>query len=268
MKSLFLLFALMPFAKAQDVKVVEVEEPVRLIRVELLVVRLPEAAAVELQPELRDPARVAKAQEKLLAMVKKKEAELIDWPVVMTKSGNRAVVENIHEVKYPIAFEQPQVVPAKPVDPKHTMVAKPTAPENPAPAKPEAGDAPAVVVVGGVATTFETRNTGVTLEIEPNILPDGKTVEVQMAPQHVTLVGYRQEKMEVIGKYSVAVEQPEFQTQKTTTNLTLQSGQPHLVAFYKLRQPAGTVELFLTTLTIVEMGKQKVLREVPLKPGP
>src|SRR5881394_2850689 len=83
--------------------------PTDQIRAELLVVRLPTARAIELQPELRDPSRIAAAQEKLLTMAKNKEAELVDWPIICTLSGNRAVAENVQEVRYPNQYESPKV---------------------------------------------------------------------------------------------------------------------------------------------------------------
>lgn len=254
----FLTFTLTYPARAQ--KMVEVEEPMRLIRAELLVVRLPEAAAMELQPALQDAAQVAGAQKKLIGMIQKKQAELIDWPTVTTISGNRAVVENVHEVKYAIEFEGPFTVD-EPVNPQAEKVATPTAPDTPAKGAKKGPE-----VMGGVPTTFETRNVGVTLEIEPNISEDGKTVSAQLAPQHVELVGYRKEKMEFNDRPAVVVEQPVFQTRKVSTNVVFRSGEPQMLGFYKLKEPAaGKVEIFLVTITLVEKGMQKVMRHVEEK---
>jgi hypothetical protein len=247
---LLLLMLSLPVA-AQ--KVVEVEEPLELIRAELLVVQVPEAAALELQPELQDAAKVAGAQAKLLEMIKQKKAELIDWPTITGKPGNRMVVENIQEIKYPIEFEGPFTLP-DPVDPAVTTVPTPTAPDVDAGKKKEE-------FIGGVPTTFETRNVGVTLEVEANLQPGEKTIDAQFAAQHVVLNGYRKEKMEIAGKHPVVVEQPEFHNRKTVTNLVFQSGVPQMVGFHKLKQPAGKVEIFLVTMTVIEMGKRKALRE-------
>jgi hypothetical protein len=248
-------------------KIVEVEEPVRLVRAELLVVRLPEAAALELQPALRDAAQVVEAQKKLIGMIQKKQAELIDWPTITTISENRAVAENIHEVKYPIEFEGPFTVDEV-VNPQVERVADAKAPDAPAKsgepgtAPSKEGKKPEPQLVGGVPTTFETRNVGVTLEIEPTVSEDGKTVTAQLAPQHVEMVGYRREKMEFNDRPTVVVEQPVFQTRKVSTNVVFRSGEPQMLGFYKLKEPAaGKVEIFLVTLTVMEVGKRKVLRE-------
>jgi hypothetical protein len=244
------------------------EPPPALIRVELLIVRLPTDRALELQPELRDPARVAAAQDKLLALIQKKQAQLVDWPVLTTKSGNRAVLENIHEERYPIEYQPPKVVAAPPESPDPQHVDKPEAPaaEKPAPKKENAAGpqpAPPPVVkladrmIAGVPSTFETRNVGVTLEIEPNVAPDGQNIDAQLAPQHITLLGFRRHKLEVEGKYTVVTETPEFQTEKVSTSITLPSGQPHLLSFHQLQQPADTVELFILKMTLLPMGKAR-----------
>ena len=39
-------------------------------------------------------------------------------------------------------------------------------------------------------TTFETRNTGVTLEVEPVVGPDGETIDLNLAPQVVEFDGF------------------------------------------------------------------------------
>ncbi len=262
MKSFLLLATLMApvLAPAEDAPPLPPPTP-PLIRVELLIVRLPENRALDLQPELRDPARVAAAQEKLLTMIKKKEAQLIDWPVLTTKSGNRAVVENIHEVRYPIGYEAPKVVavPSENPDPQHVDKPEAPAPTVRAPEKSKPTP-PADVKLGdrtiaGVPSVFETRNTGVVLEVEPNIADDGKTIDAQLGAQHVTLLGYRREKLEVEGKFAVVTEVPEFQTAKTSTNVTLPSGQPFLLSFQQLQRPEHTVELFLLKMTALPAGR-------------
>lgn len=80
---------------------------------------------------------------------------LLAAPRVTTKSGQRAVIEIIREFRYATTFQ---------ADPKH----------------PD----------GMVPTAFETRNVGITLEVEPTVGPDGSTVDLGLVPQIVELTGF------------------------------------------------------------------------------
>src|SRR4051812_29049649 len=65
------------------------------IRVEVLMVALPQEKALLLLPALRDEQKIDGAVGELLAMVAKKEAMLMGWPMIWAKSGTRASVESI-----------------------------------------------------------------------------------------------------------------------------------------------------------------------------
>lgn len=226
---------------------------VRQIRIELLVVQLPERRAITLQRDLRDPARVKRGQQALLDLIDKGEAQLVDWPIVRTLAGNRVVAENISEIRYPIEFAQPRVI-ENPVSPDATITQNPIAPDAAAVSaeisKPKGSAKEPPKLLAGIPTTFETRNAGVTLEIEPVISDDGKTVSMQLAPQHVMFNGNRRTTVEAPGQYSVSVDQPMFHTQKVSTNVVVKSGEPYLFGFQKLPTPERTVEIWMLTATV------------------
>ena len=116
-----------------------------------------------------------------------------------TKSGQRAVIEAIDEVRYASGF-----APGKTRD------------DFPTP------------------TEFETRNVGDTFEIEPATGPDGLTCDVNLVPQRVSLAGFR----DLTGMSDdPPVGQPLFVTQKLTTSTTLQFDQVRLIGTYS--PPAG-----------------------------
>src|SRR5205085_11910170 len=91
-------------------------------------------------------------------------------PRVTTKSGQRAVIEIVREFRYPTQYTPPQV-------PTFSSGGVGTAP------------APAVVTPT-TPTAFETRNTGVTLEVEPVVGPDGVTIDLNLVPQVVEFEGF------------------------------------------------------------------------------
>jgi hypothetical protein len=240
------------------------------VRLELLIVRLPQQRAMALQADLRDPSRAKRAQQVLLELVEKNEAELVDWPIVRTVSGNRAVAENVSEIRFPIEFAPPRVV-ENPVSPKIETVKTPTAPElaeiQAQSAKEKAAARPGTpALIAGIPSTFETRNAGVTFEVEPVVQDDGKTIAMQLAPQHVFLKGFRPATVEAPGKYRATVEQPEFHTQKVSANIVTKSGEPYLLSFKKLTDPKNTVEIFLLTATI-ESIEAPPANDPPAKPA-
>ena len=221
------------------------------VRLELLVARLPEAKAIELQPVLRDPATCGTALEKILAMIGKKEAELVDWPILVTKSGQIARTENVQEVRYAAEYAAPDVkVPTE--ETGTAVVPNPTAPTSDEKKAVKPKEALTVRVLNGLPSAFEKRDAGVTLEVEPTVEADGVTVEVQVAPQHVTLTGWHKLSVENSHAEKISVEQPDFHTIKTNTRLTVTSGQSALLAFQKLPETPGRIEVFILTTTVLK----------------
>lgn len=221
------------------------------VRIELLVARLPEARAAGLRAELSDPAKSSAAQDKLLAMIAKKEAELVDWPILTIQSAQTGQAVNVHELRYASEYgNAPFPAPQHGDGPAN--VAEPKAPDNAAKDQP-AGAAMRGQTDSSVApTSFEKRDLGVTLEAEPEVSPDGMTVRLNIAASHVTLLGWTKATAESTKLGKITVEQPKFQTLKSKTDITIQSGRPVLLGFHKLQEPPKTVELFIVTATVLK----------------
>src|SRR5437016_12131599 len=105
------------------------------------------------------------------ALNQKKGIDLLSAPRVTTKSGQRAVIEIVREFRYPTQFTPPQV-----------------------PSITGGGSGTGTVSISGVTpttpTAFETRNTGVTLEVEPVVGPDAVTIDLNLVPQVVEFEGF------------------------------------------------------------------------------
>jgi general secretion pathway protein D len=108
------------------------------------------------------------------ALNQKKGVDLMAAPKVTTKSGQKATITISREFPYPQEFEPPQV------------------PQN-------SGGGSAVVGISSVSdpivtpsfpTDFTTRNLGVTLEVEPQIGPDGYTIDLTLSPEVVDFEGF------------------------------------------------------------------------------
>ena len=165
------------------------------------------------------------------ALNQKKGVDLLSAPRVTTKSGQRAVIEIIREFRYPTEFDPPQI-------PQNfgnqgnngggggglgvTIVSAPSS----------------FPVTPTTPTSFETRNTGVTLEVEPVIGPDGYTIDLNLVPQVVEFEGFINYGSPIqttatnpitgISSTNVITEntinQPIFSTRKVTTSVSVFDG--------------------------------------------
>jgi general secretion pathway protein D len=107
------------------------------------------------------------------ALNQKKGVDLLSAPRLTTKSGQRAVIEIVREFRYPTQFQPPQI-------PQTVGNVSGTS----------ATGAASIPVTPTTPTAFETRNTGVTLEVEPVVGPDGVTIDLNLVPQVVEFEGF------------------------------------------------------------------------------
>ncbi len=123
--------------------------------------------------------------------------------ILRTKSGQRAQLENATNYIYPTEFSPPQLAGSFMAD------KTPPPPVPPIPATP---------------TAFGNKEAGDTLEAEPTISKDLKSVDFQFQVSHVRFA--RREKW---GQGLAELEQPLLETQKLTTNVSAAVGSPRLV---------------------------------------
>ena len=92
-----------------------------------------------------------------------KSADLVTAPTVVTKSAQKARIEVVRELIYPVEFDPPEL-------PQEVSVGVGAGIFPVTPAHP---------------TTFEMRPTGVTLEVDPQVGPDSYTIDLSLAPEVV-----------------------------------------------------------------------------------
>ncbi len=220
------------------------------ISVDVQMVAVEEGKALELIPDLQsgEQASVEAAWNKLQAMIKAKEAILMGWPMVRLVDTNRSVSESILEQRYPTEFQPP--LPSTP------DAAKPPAERAVSEQKPPVDQKPAAdqpTMKNAVPTAFETRNLGTTLEVEANVLDEGKRVHLDLAPQRVELIAMEKNGSELDqGKTIVQTPQPLFGSSKTQQSLTVHNGERQLIAVHKLTKPAGYIELHLVRALVTK----------------
>ncbi len=165
------------------------------------------------------------------ALNQKKGIDLLSAPRVTTKSGQRAVVEIIREFRYPTEFDPPQI-------PQNVGSLNSTT-FDPVTGILSTGSGTATFpVTPTTPTAFETRNTGITLEVEPIVGPDGYTIDLNLVPQVVEFDGFinygspiTTSSISLIGipQQTVltanVINQPVFSTRKITTSVSIWDGQ-------------------------------------------
>jgi len=159
-------------------------------------------------------------------LAQKKGTDLMTAPSVTAKSGQKATIEIIREFIYPTEYEPPQI--------PQTM-------------GQNQGGGTTVISGGGgggsfpvtpaTPTAFETRNTGVTLEIEPTIGENDYVIDLRFVPEIVEFEGFinygspiQTTSTDMLGNPVTNVltenriEMPVFATRRVNTQLTIYDG--------------------------------------------
>jgi general secretion pathway protein D len=173
------------------------------------------------------------------ALNQKKGVDLLSAPRVTTKSGQRAIIEIVREFRYPTQFQPPQIPQTV------GTVRNESATGDVIPAIIPLGNTSSVPVTPTTPTAFETRNTGVTLEVEPVVGPDGVTIDLNLVPQVVEFEGFINYGSPILSPSSSfldtvanlvrttpqnvitpnVINQPIFSTRKVTTSVSVWDGQ-------------------------------------------
>ncbi|MEI6277897.1 MAG: Amuc_1098 family type IV pilus outer membrane protein [Verrucomicrobiae bacterium] len=160
------------------------------------------------------------------ALNQKKGVDLMSAPKVTTKSGNKAVIKVVRNFPYPTEFSPPEVP-----DASSSGSGTRTIPWG-------------TIISGGAVTpttptSFETRDLGVTLEVEPVVGPDNYTIDLNLSPQVVEFEGFINYGSPILGAifsfftFTIdqttltenVINQPIFSVRKVTTSVSIWDGQ-------------------------------------------
>jgi len=172
------------------------------------------------------------------ALNQKRGVDLMAAPKVTTKSGQKATISISREFPYPQEFEPPQIPQNSGGNQGNQIVITPNL-------FGDAGNDP--IVTPSFPTDFTTRSLGVTLEVEPQIGPDGYTIDLTLSPEVVDFEGFINygspifapvtqnivnDALQIIGQSASrrpltenVINQPIFSTRKVTTNVSIWDGQ-------------------------------------------
>jgi hypothetical protein len=172
--------------------------------------------------------------EKAMALVKEGKAKLLESCMIRTLSEQKAKIETICEIISPTDPGIPSGIssttsPPDPPPPTHQFPI--TAPGRPTP------------------LAYETRNAGVSLEIEPTLNPDVNTINLRFLIELVNLSD-----LTMIQKYTdewgdASIRRPYFETWRNNTTLTLVPGKFELAATIT-HKPADLVPATLRKILV------------------
>ncbi len=151
------------------------------------------------------------------ALHQKKGVDLMTAPSVITKSGHAARIQIVREFRYPTQFDPPQIPPTQ------TFGISPLTPTTP--------------------TAFETKNTGIELDVTPTVGPDGTTIDLILQPKVTEFEGFINygSQIDTVAPISSAlglstgatatvklsdntIHQPVFSIREASTQLTITDG--------------------------------------------
>ena len=165
--------------------------------------------------------------EKSPAMLAEKKARFEHLVSVQTKSGQRAVTEEMQEVRFAAEYA-PAARPTIEETSHRTATTESGKPKKEKPGEQEKDDhhddhrdhdrhptrIPNAEAAPGIPSRLKMRNVGVTVEVEPVVGPDGLTIDLNHVVQSVTLLG----DLKTTGVAARYPAQPLFETRKITTS--------------------------------------------------
>lgn len=179
-----------------------------------------------------------KLREQVQEMVTKNEAKVLETQVVVTKSGQKATTESIHEFTYPTEYELPSQ-PGSKVEEKHVD------PPEYLKSMPHYGTA--------TPTAFDTRNVGSTLEVEPTLSENNRTIDVRLVPELIWHTGnttWHEGKDHEGNPFKV--QMPNFNTLRLNTQVTCINGQYSLAAVLSPKDDKGEVDMTRKLMVFVK----------------
>lgn len=188
-----------------------IEVPHELLTEFLLLHPLKTAAATEMRMELQKLVRAG-------------NAKVIETQMNVARSGEKATVESVAEFIYPTEYHESTTTKYEKQDGKLAEVSSD--------------------YTGNILpTSFETRNIGSTLEIEPTLDDTGKLIDLRLAPELSWQTGRTlwQEKKDEHGSL-IKVEMPEIYMIRTNTAMTLKNGVHGLAGVFSPKDQNGRMD--------------------------
>lgn len=191
---------------------------------------------------LADPpsADATPLRKQVQELVKKGEAKVMETMILNARSGEKATAESINEFIYPTEYEPPQL-PCNAISNRANDLSL--------------DDIKILENLFNFATptSFETRNLGNTLEIEPLIGGDDQYIDLRLAPDMVWHTGETVwvERKDSLGN-SIKIQMPKIYSMRIATAVTCKEGEYVLAAVQSPKDAEGTTDLSRKIMVFVK----------------
>lgn len=212
-------------------------EPEKLLRIQIEWISIESG---EMTALLRGrPDSDTALRETLQGLIEDGSANLVETSIVTARSGQRAKVEAIQEQIYPVEYEAARLL------------------------NPEKEKGAKTVLVLPQAKAFQTRNVGATLEVDPVLGADGRTVDLNLAPELVYLSGFDSWGNHEGEGGEVEIRTPQFFAVKTTTQVVTIDGEYCLLSAQSPRnEETGATDAALKLMVFARVDV------IPVAPKP
>ena len=196
---------------------------------------LPLATAAKLQREQLPDSELYSL---MTNAVEENTAKQENFVIIRGRSGETASSESIIEEIYPTEYE-----PAELPNSVGVSISPPKVEDEPLPI-PDSNklenapklDAPFLLRTPSTGTAFETRNTGLSIEVQPTLSSDGKILDLRISQEQINMV-----ENSVWGQEISTIEMPTFESQRINTGVTVVPNSPYLLGT-KNRTPNSEVD--------------------------
>ncbi len=216
------------------------------IRVQVEFIDVSHEQFTELMFGPKPPTNDGELRQQVAQLIKDSKATVVETLLCSTRNGQKATSESVEEIIYPTEYEPAEIA-------TDTVVKG----ENGAPDYKAKKLDPAT---GPLPTAFDTRNVGSTLEIEPVLSSDLKTIDLRFVPEIVYHVG-NEVWAEWKGEHGNSpVQMPTFYAIRINTRVTLSEGHYMLAAALSPKNKDGVPDftrklMIFVKADVVETGR-------------
>ncbi len=208
-----------------------------LVQVQIEFIELPHANLSELMLK-HSPGKSRELRERVQELVKAGTAQIVETQIVTGRSGEKLSSEAVQELIFPTEYQMWELVNPRPGGGLGATVQPPT---------------PIPFVTPFIPTSFETRNIGSILEVEPTLSADGKVIDMLIDPELTWHTGSSiwLEEKDNLGNIA-RIQMPEIYTMKFHSALSLRAGSILFTAALSPKDAAGHADLSRKVMVFVK----------------
>ena len=210
----------------------------KIIHIQVEYIELSQMDMTELTYGPKKSANDAGLRDKIQKMLDEGKASMLETQMIVSRSGEKVTSESVQEYIFATEYEPAEIT--------NTSLKKEEA-EGPRALAPE-------------PTAFETRNVGVTMELEPTLGEDGKTIDIRLAPEivwHVENVNWTTWKDK---NSDAGVKMPVFYSMRINTGITALDGLYHHACTMTPRDEKGNPDPSRKVMVMVKAEVHKAGR--------